>query len=38
MKKNPRLQFTDAEMGPKLKKHVRRTGPKDRKNQDTAVL
>ena len=24
MKKNPRLQFTDAEMGPKLKKHVRR--------------
>lgn len=24
MKKNPRLQFTDAEIGPKLKKHVRR--------------
>ena len=24
MKKNPRLQSTDAEMGPKLKKHVRR--------------
>ena len=24
MKNNPRLQFTDAEMGPKLKKHVRR--------------
>ena len=24
MKKNPRLQFTDAEMGKKIKKHVRR--------------
>ena len=24
MKKTPRLQFTDAEIGPKLKKHVRR--------------
>jgi hypothetical protein len=25
-KKNPRLQFTDAELNPKLREHVRRTG------------